>query len=133
MTAINQFEDIKAWQEARLLTQNIYIITNRTMFSKDYALKDQIRRAVISVMNNIAEGFERDSDKEFSHFLSIAKGSCGEVRSLLYASLDQSYIDKIEFQKLYASADETMKMIAGLMRYMRNSDLLGKKYKKSMD
>ena len=84
MAVIEKFEDIEAWQEARKLTHEIYKLTSSGNFSKDFALKDQVRRAVISVMSNIAEGFERRGDKEFHHFLSIAKASAGELRSQLY-------------------------------------------------
>ena len=130
MATIKRFEDLEIWIEARRLFKEIIIISKNSDLKNDFKLNAQIKSASGSVMDNIAEGFERDSDKEFSHFLSIAKGSCGEVRSLLYASLDQNYINQVEFQKFYTSTVEIMKMISGLMRYMKNSDFLGKKYKK---
>lgn len=94
MATFKAFEDIEAWQKARDLVRRVYHISQGSEFSRDYALKDQMRRAAISIMSNIAEGFERNGNKEFIHFLSIAKGSAGEVRSQLYVALDQRYIDK---------------------------------------
>lgn len=110
---IEKFEDINSWQKAKILTLSIYKILNN---HKDYGFKDQIQRASVSIMNNIAEGFERRGDKEFKHYLSIAKGSCGEVRSMLYLAQELKYISKQEFDKLYALAVEISKMIAGLMK-----------------
>ena len=88
----NRFEDLLIWQKARDLTRLVYDLTKVDAFSRDFGLRDQIRKAAISVMSNIAEGFERDSDAQFAHFLTIAKGSCGEVRSQLYVALDQGYV-----------------------------------------
>lgn len=110
---IEKFEDINAWQKAKVLTAAIY----KTFGShRDYGFKDQIQRASVSIMNNIAEGFERRGDKEFKHFLSISKGSCGEVRSMLYLGYELEYISKQEFEELYVKAVEISKMIAGLMK-----------------
>ena len=92
MATFKSFEDIEAWQKARELTVEIYSISKKGPFGKDYALKNQIQRASIAVMSNIAEGFERGGNREFSQFLSIAKGSVGEVRSQLYIALDQEYL-----------------------------------------
>jgi len=89
MATFNNFEDIEAWQKARQLTKRIYEITKKGALAKDYGLKDQIRRASVSIMSNIAEGFERGGNKEFIQFLSTAKGSSGEVRSQLYVIVDQ--------------------------------------------
>lgn len=86
--------------------------------NKDYGFRDQIQRASVSIMNNIAEGFERRGDKEFKHFLSISKGSCGEVRSVLYLAYELKYISKQKFEELYTQAVEISKMIAGLMRVL---------------
>ncbi len=97
---IEKFEDIKAWKEARILTKLIYTLTRKDLFKKDYGLKDQIQRASVSIMNNIAEGFERQSNSEFIRFLYYSKGSAGEVRSLIYIALDNEYITKIEFENL---------------------------------
>jgi len=92
MAGIKRFEDIKAWQKARALVRDIYEVTSKGNFAKDYSLKDQIRRASISVMRNIAEGFSRQTDREFIQFLHVAKGSTSEVRSQLYVALDLKYI-----------------------------------------
>ena len=95
---IGRFEDFIAWQKARKLTSEIYKVTNRGLFSRDFGLKDQIRRAAVSSMSNLAEGFERGRPGEFHQFLSIAKGSCAELRTQLYVALDVGYIDSTEFE-----------------------------------
>jgi len=110
---IDKFEDIKAWQKAGELTIEIFDTFRN---SKNYAFKDQIQRAVVSIMNNIAEGFERKSNKEFIYFLYIAKGSCGEVRSMLYIALKLNYISVKQFQRFYQSSTEISKMISGLIK-----------------
>ena len=97
MATIRRFEDIEAWKAARRLTQKVYAVSKCGDFRKDFALRDQIRRASISITSNIAEGFERDGTKEFASFLSIAKGSAGEVRSQLYVALDEGYINPDTF------------------------------------
>ena len=119
MAAIKNFEDIKAWQEARELLKSIYEITSKGNFSKDWELKNQIRRSAVSVMSNIAEGFDRSSDKEFIQFLRIATGSCSELKSQLYAALDQKYIINELFSKIYQKATEVTKLINGFIRYLR--------------
>ena len=111
---IGRFEDIIAWQKARLLTARIYRVTSVGKFAGDYGLRDQIRRASVSAMSNIAEGYERGTPNEFHHFLVIAKGSCAEVRSLLCVALDAGYIDKTEFRSLYAQSEEVGRIIGGL-------------------
>ncbi|HEY1371877.1 MAG TPA: four helix bundle protein [Candidatus Binatia bacterium] len=113
MAAFENIEQISAWQKARELTQLIYRISNGTAFSKDFALRDQIRRAGVSIMSNIAEGYERSGTGEFVQFLSIAKGSVGEVISQLYVAHDQRYISDQEFQQLSRLAKETGRIIAG--------------------
>lgn len=110
---IEKFEDIQSWQKSKILTLVIYKTFNN---QRDYGFKDQIQRASVSIMNNIAEGFERRGDKEFKYFLSIAKGSCGEVRSMLYLGHELKYITKQEFEELYALSVEISKMIAGFMK-----------------
>jgi four helix bundle protein len=100
MSQINRFEDIESWTMAKELVKEIYLITNKSSFVKDYGLSSQIQRAAVSIMSNIAEGFERGTNKEFIHFLYIAKGSAGEVRSQLYIALDLEYITKEEFSHL---------------------------------
>jgi four helix bundle protein len=94
MKNIQKFEDIESWKSARRLTSEIYQETSTGEFVRDFGLKDQIRRASVSILSNIAEGFERGNDKEFAHFLAISKGSCGEVRAQLYVALDQRYLRK---------------------------------------
>ena len=129
MARIERFEDIEAWKKARELTRSIYRASSDGSFGRDFALRDQIRRAAISIMSNIAEGFERSGDKEFKNFLSIAKGSTGEVSSQLYIALDAEHISEGDFDRLYATASETGKLIGGFMRYLSNSTLKGLKYK----
>ncbi len=129
MTTFKSFEEIEAWQKGRELTREVYIVSNQGSFSKDFGLRDQIRKASVSIMSNIAEGFERGGTREFTQFLSIAKGSSGEVRSQLYVAVDQSYIDKEVFEHLFSLASETSRMIAGLMNYLKKSKIKGIKYK----
>jgi four helix bundle protein len=129
MATFQSFEEIEAWQKARGLTRGIYAVSKKGAFSKDFGLRDQIRRASVSIMSNIAEGFERGGTREFIQFLSMAKGSSGEVRSQLYVAVDQGYIDKEIFEQLYALASEASRMIAGLMKYLRKSNVKGVKYK----
>jgi four helix bundle protein len=111
---INRFEDFIAWQKARLLTAEIYNVTDREKFARDFGLKDQIRRAAVSIMSNIAEGFERGRPAEFHQFLSIAKASCAELRSQLYVALDAGYLSKETFDRLMAQASEVGYIIGGL-------------------
>ncbi|MFK7848300.1 MAG: four helix bundle protein [Rhodothermales bacterium] len=130
MTKINYFEEIEAWKYARVLSQKIYNITRTGSFSRDFGLKDQIRRAAVSVSSNIAEGFERNSKNEFLYFLSIAKGSGGEVKSLLYIALDEGYISQSSFDDIAGLVDKTNRLIGGLMRYLKKSEIKGSRYKK---
>jgi four helix bundle protein len=111
---IEKFEDFIAWQKARKLTAAIYKATDQGKFSRDYGLRDQIRRAAVSVMSNIAEGFERGRSSEFHHFISIAKASCAEVRSQLYVALDVGYLDRESFDVLHEQAIEVGRIIGGL-------------------
>jgi len=129
MAKITKFEDIESWKRARRFTNEIYKITSSGQFSRDFGLRDQIRRAAISILSNIAEGFERGGDNEFLQFLSVAKGSCGEARAQLYIALDQDYISAAQFENLLKSANELSQLIAGLMKYLRNSTLRGSKYR----
>ena len=98
--AILYFEDLEIWKCARELTNIIYLLTNNSTFSRDFGLRDQIRRASVSIMSNIAEGYERGGNQELMQFLSIAKGSCGEVRCQLYVAIDQKYLDKREGEQI---------------------------------
>ena len=111
---IERFEDFIAWQKARKLTREIYRATNLPRFSRDFGLKDQIRRSSVSIMSNIAEGFERGRPSEFHQFLSIAKGSCAELRSQLYVALDADYISEDHFHQIMSAATETGQIIGGL-------------------
>jgi four helix bundle protein len=131
MSTIRRFEDIEAWQLARVLANRIYDVTSDTSFSRDFALRDQIRRASISVVSNIAEGYERDGDREFLHFLYMSKGSCGELRAQLYLAHDRRYLSDDQFREIYAKAVELSRVIAGLIRYLQQSNMRGRKYKVS--
>ncbi len=126
---IQKFEDILAWQKARELTKEIYSHSRTGTFAKDFGLRDQIQRASVSIMGNVAEGFDRGGDKEFTQFLSISKGSCGEVKSHLYVALDQQYIAPEQFNRLYNCADEVGRLLAGFMTYLKQSDMRGRKFK----
>jgi four helix bundle protein len=114
MAGIHRFEDIIAWQKARALTKTMYEITRSGSFSKDFDLKTQIRRAAVSIMSNIAEGYERGGAKEFRQFLSIAKASCAELRSQLYVAADTGYLKENEFQSLLSQSEEVGRIIGGL-------------------
>jgi len=126
MPTIEKFEDIEAWQKSRELTRLIYRMTSQGNWAKDFGLRDQIRRAAVSVMSNIAEGFERGGSAEFCRFLTMAKGSSGEVRSQLYLALDMSYIDQREFDNACKMARITSSMIAGLIGYLKGRRKIGK-------
>lgn len=129
MSRIERFEDILAWQKARGLTRQIYTQTKSGQFAKDFGLRDQIQRASVSSMANIAEGFDRGGDKEFSQFLSVSKGSCGEVKSHLYVALDQQYISREHFSQLYNQTDEVSRLLSGFMTYLKNTPMRGRKFK----
>jgi len=129
VSTFKSFEEINAWQRARDLTRRIYQISSEGHFARDYGLRDQMRRACISIMSNIAEGHERSGTKEFVQFLSVAKGSVGEVRSQLYIALDQEYIPVATFEQLSGEAMEISRMLSGLMKYLRKAGMKGTKYK----
>lgn len=115
---INKFEDIESWKRARFLVSDIYSITSNGSFSKDFSLKDQIIRASVSIMSNLAEGFDSGTNKSFVRYLNISLGSASEVKSILYVALDQSYITKEKFNELYEKCDEIKRMITGLKKYL---------------
>jgi four helix bundle protein len=119
MALIERFEDIFAWQEARELVKQIYAITGEGVFAKDFDLRSQIQRAAVSVMTNIAEGFDCESKIEFSRFLGIARRSAVEVQSLLYTAFDVGYIDQATFDELYEKARKTKALIGGFRASLR--------------
>ncbi|HET7360973.1 MAG TPA: four helix bundle protein [Salinimicrobium sp.] len=130
MGTIKQFEDLKIWNSAREICQDIFEIRERTKLKTDYKLYDQINGSSGSVMDNIAEGFERNGNREFNQFLSIAKASCGETRSQLYRILDRKYINQDEFDLYYDKLIALSKQINSFMNYLRKSDLKGTKFRK---
>lgn len=113
------FEQIIAWQKARVLNKKVYQITLIADFNKDFGLRDQIRRASISITSNIAEGYGRGSDREFIYFLNVAQASSYEVRSQLYLALDVGYINQQQFEELYASCEETSRTIYGFIKHLK--------------
>lgn len=131
MAKIERFEDMLSWQKARELTQQVYRVSKIGDFAKDFEPRGQMRSASVSIMSNIAEGFERGGDKEFLQFLSTAKGSCGEVRSQLYVALDQAYITEAEFGGLYTGTVKAGRLISGFMGYLKQSELRGNKFKRA--
>jgi len=130
---IERFEDVEAWQAGRELTRGIYRATRFKQFAKDFALVDQIRRAAVSITSNIAEGFERGGDKEFVHALTLAKGSCGELRSQLYVALDEEYITKTQFDELAGQALAASRLLGGFIKYLQSSTLRGTKFRRRDD
>lgn len=119
MATIKRFEDIEAWRAAREVVPRVYKQCSESRLSKDFALRDQLCRAAVSCMSNIAEGFSRNSDKDFAHFLDIAKGSALEVQSLLYVALDLGYLKQSKFEELYKATDRVASLIGGLISYLR--------------
>jgi four helix bundle protein len=118
MAAITRFEEIRAWQTARELTNLIYDVSGQKAFARDFGLRDQIRRASVSVMSNIAEGFESRTQALFIDFLGRAKASAGEVRAQLYVALDREYVSQAHFDQAYELADRAARQIYGFMRYL---------------
>lgn len=116
---IERFEDIEAWKEARRLVNMIYDISDEENFSKDFGLKNQIRNASVSVMSNIAEGFDRGTNREFIQFLIVARASASEVKSQLYVALDRKYITSDKFHKIYDQISKLISLIDGFIRYLR--------------
>ena len=125
---IKNFEELEIWKEARSLTREIYTLSKTPQFSKDYGLRDQMQRTALSIMSNIAEGFERGGNQEFVQFLYIAKGSCGELRSQLYVALDQQHIDQKIADNLLISLKRLSVMIKHLIDHLKRSGLRGPKY-----
>ena len=129
MSSFKSFEEIEGWKKGRELVRKIYETTGHGSFSKDYGLRDQIRRASVSVISNIAEGFERGGTKEFIQFLSVAKGSAGEVRSQLYVALDGGYLSQSQFEELSSLVSEVSRIISGLITYLKKTGMKGSKFK----
>ena len=129
---VKSFEDMQVWQDARVFVKSIYELTASDVFKKDYGLKDQIQRAAVSIMNNISEGFERDNNKEFMNFLGYAKGSAGEVRSMLYVALDLKYISKDNFDINYTKAIKIITQISNFKKYLKDY-LIREKIKKDKE
>ena len=129
MSAFKKFEDMEVWKKSMNLTRLIYQTTNQSSFLKDYNLVSQIRKSAVSIASNIAEGFERDDNKEFINFLYIAKGSCGELRCQLYIAKDQHYLQADSFQEMYNLATEISVSLNKLIKYLQESDYKGNKYK----
>jgi four helix bundle protein len=121
MATIKRFEDIEAWKTARELVVEVYKVSSAGDFSRDYGLKDQIRRAAVSAMSNIAEGFGRKSNKDFAHSLDLSRGSGLGVQSLPYVALDLNYLGDGQFRSLYALADRTVSLAAGFSSYLRSN------------
>jgi four helix bundle protein len=117
----DRFEDLDAWKVARELANLIYVLGRESGFSKDYSFKDQIQRAAVSVMNNIAEGFERGGNKDFAKFLFIARGSVGEVRSMLYLALDQKYVTEEQFSEAYNFCVRDSQLCWGLIKHLQKT------------
>ena len=118
MPTFKRFEEILAWQRSREVTKLVYSATKTGNFAKDFGLRDQIRRASVSIMANIAEGFARRSDKDFANFLNISRSSAAEVQSHLYVALDQEYIDIADFDRIYNKLEETSRMIYALAQHL---------------
>lgn len=128
MAKIQRFEDIEAWKKAREIVKEIYQLTeNNKNFKSEFALKDQLRRSAISVMRNIAEGYARQTDKEFTKFLYIAIGSNAELQSQLYVAIDLNYINRDEFERLYSKSIEISKLIRGFIKYLTKDSRLSTK------
>ena len=129
MATITRFEELECWQLARELDSGVFPITKKGELSRDFKMRDQILSSCGSIMDNIAEGFDRDGNREFSQFLSIAKGSAGELRSQLHRALDRNYISKEEFESLHKKTEIVAGKIFGLMSYLADCEMKGTKFK----
>lgn len=127
------FEETDVWKESRELVKLVYKLTNGLTFKKDHGLTDQVRRASVSILSNIAEGFERGSNAELLHFLYVAKGSAGEVRAQMYVALDQGYVSQTDRLKVHELCINISSQIAGLIKYLKRSGLKGSKFNNRVD
>lgn len=128
MATFTRFEEIESWKKARELTGAVYRITREPELARNYGLRDQLRRASVSIMANIAEGFGRGGNREFISFLSMARGSCAETKSHLYVAKDAAELSEADFDRLYAKATEVEGLISGLMKYLAATDARGRKF-----
>jgi four helix bundle protein len=131
MGTIKRFEDLPVWKESRQFCKEVYGITTEGTFAKDFELRNQINKSSGSVMDNIAEGFEREGRGEFIQFLSIAKASAGEVKSQLYRAVDRDHISESQFKTMYAGIDNIGRMLRGFIEYLKKCEIKGLKYKPS--
>ncbi len=131
MATLERFEELQCWKTGRKLRQLAYRHTRSPIFAADRSLVDQVRRAAQSVTANIAEGFEREGNREFVQFLSIAKGSVGELKDELYTALDEGYLSQSDFEATYAIAEDTTRLIGGLIGYLRRAEMTGSKFKRA--
>jgi four helix bundle protein len=122
MTAFKKIEDIQVWQKARGLTKMVYELTSQGSFERDYGLRDQVRRACVSIMANVAEGFGRRTDREFSRFLDVAYGSTCEAQSHFYVAADLGYVTADQFERAYSGLDEVARMLRSLKRHLRSDE-----------
>ena len=129
MATIRRFEDLECWKKARELDKEVYAVSSVGKFARDFEIKNQINAASGSVMDNIAEGFDRGGRNEFLNFLSYAKGSTGEVKSQLYRALDRGYIEQQTFERIYEVADSAANLIGKMMQYLNKSNYGGQKFK----
>lgn len=130
MSIAKKFEELNVWVKSKELSIMIYQVTNEERINKDFGLRDQLRRASISIVSNIAEGFERNGNKEFIHFLCLAKGSAGEIRAQLIIAYELQYISESNFTTLNEMVIEVSKMLSGLINYLKTTELKGTKYAK---
>lgn len=128
MATYSRFEDLAVWQNARLFNQKITKLVQLIRSNNNYSLSDQVSRSAGSCMDNIAEGFEREGNREFIQMLAITKGSIGETRSQLYRAFDQKYINEEEFEELKSDCESLSKSLAGFIGYLKNSGIKGKKF-----
>ena len=120
---VNSFEDLQVWKDSRTLVKSIYQLTSVGKFSKDFGLREQIQRAAVSIMNNIAEGFERNNNKEYIKFLGYSKGSAGEVRSMLYVATDLGYISQDSFNTLYQMSINIITQLSNFIKHLKSSSI----------